>query len=263
MSRPLDQSPAMKLEHTEAWIMLSLRGMTNSNRLQSTVRRKTARLAQVRRKPERASYDLEVIFAVLDAAPFSHVATVRDGRPVVLPMTHGRNGETLFLHGSAAAGLFRDLRQGSPVCVTATLFDGLVMGRSARYHSMNYRSVTIHGSAERVTERDEIISGLRAVVDHLVPGRWDEVRAPTAEEILETGLWAVGICDASTKARAGSTIDPEYDRNIPVWAGHIPAALEFGPPVPADGLPADAAVPHYIRTLIGESDARCGTGQAG
>ncbi|MGH3400997.1 MAG: pyridoxamine 5'-phosphate oxidase family protein [Streptosporangiaceae bacterium] len=229
--------------------------MTNSNHLDRPVRTRTARLTQVRRKPERASYDREAIYAVIDAAPFSHVATVRDGRPVVLPMAHGRNEDTLFLHGSAAAGLFRDLREGSSVCVTATLFDGLVMGRSARYHSMNYRSVTIHSNAERVTETDEIAAGLRAVVDHLVPGRWNEVREPTVEEILETGLWAVGICDASAKARSGSTIDPEYDRDIPVWAGHIPAALAFGPPIPADGLSADLVVPHYIRTLIGESDA--------
>ena len=104
-----------------------------------------AALARVRRKPERAHYDPLSVHAVLDAAPFCHVATVRARRPVVLPMAHGRIGSTLILHGSPAAGLFRDTRRGSPVCVTATLFEGLVLSRSARYHSMNYRSVTVHG----------------------------------------------------------------------------------------------------------------------
>jgi uncharacterized protein len=128
-------------------------------------------LARVRRKPERARYDIAAIHAVLDAAPLSHVATVRRGRPVVLPMAYGRIGNTLFLHGSVAAGLFRDARNGSDVCVTATIFDGLVLGRSARTHSMNYRSATIHGRAMAVTEPSQIIAGLRAVVDHLTPGR--------------------------------------------------------------------------------------------
>ena len=196
-----------------------------------------SRLARVRRKPERARYDTAAVHAVLDAAPFCHVATVRHGRPVVLPMAHARLGDTLVLHGSVAAGLFRDLRRASPVCVTATLLDGLVFARSARNHSMNYRSVTVHGTATPVTEPGEMISAMRALVEHLAPGRWDQVRQPAADELGDTGLWQVAIEDASVKSRAGSTLDPESDLAWPVWAGHVPASLAFGEHVAAESLP--------------------------
>jgi nitroimidazol reductase NimA-like FMN-containing flavoprotein (pyridoxamine 5'-phosphate oxidase superfamily) len=203
----------------------------------------------VRRKPGRARYDTAAVHAVLDAAPFSHVATVRHGRPVVLPMAHARLAGALILHGSPAAGLFRDARQGSPVCVTATLFDGLVLGRSARNHSMNYRSVTIHGHATAVTEPGQVIAGLQALVDHLTPGRWEQVRKPTSAELRETALWQVDITTASVKTRSGSTLDPASDRTIAVWAGHIPAQVVYGPPIPADGLPSRVTVPGYLRAL--------------
>ena len=145
---------------------------------------------------------MAAVHAVLDASPISHVATVRCGRPVVLPMAHGRIGDMLYLHGSAAAGLFRDTAAGSPVCVTATLLDGL-----------------------------------RAIVDHIIAGRWDQIRKPTSAELRETGLWRVPVAEASVKARTGSTLDPDSDRAIPVWAGVIPAQITFGPPVPAEGVP--------------------------
>ena len=208
-----------------------------------------AQLARVRRKPGRARYDTAAVHAVLDAAPFSHVATVRHGHPVVLPMAHARLAGTLILHGSPAAGLFRDARRGSPVCVTATLFDGLVLGRSARSHSMNYRSVTIHGHATAVTEPGQIIAGLQALVEHLAPGRWEQVRKPTSAELRETALWQIPITTASVKTRRGSTLDLASDRTIPVWAGHIPAQLTYGHPIPADGLPSRVTVPEYLRAL--------------
>jgi len=194
--------------------------------------------ARVRRNPDRARYDVAAVHAVLDAAPFCHVATVRRGRPVVLPMAHARLGDTLVLHGSAAAGLFRDMRRASPVCVTATLLDGLVLARSARSYSMNYRSVTIHGEATEITEPDEKMIGMQALVEHLTPGRWEQVRPPVPAELRDTGLWQVPIADASVKARSGSTLDPPSDLAWPVWAGHVPASLVFGPPVPAENLPA-------------------------
>ena len=195
-------------------------------------------IARVRRKPDRARYDAEAVHAVLDAAPFCHVATGRHGRPVALPMAHARLGDILVLHGSAAAGLFRDMRRASPVCVTATLFDGLVLARSARNHTVNYRSVTVHGDATEVTDPDEMITGLRALVEHLAPGRWEQVRKPVLAELRDTGLWRVPIEKASVKARTGSTIDPPSDFAWPVWAGHVPADLVFSPPVPTGDLPA-------------------------
>jgi nitroimidazol reductase NimA-like FMN-containing flavoprotein (pyridoxamine 5'-phosphate oxidase superfamily) len=221
------------------------------------VRRKTtgslvpgpSRLARVRRKPERARYDMAAVHAVLDAAPFCHVATVRDGRPVVLPMAHARLGDALILHGSVAAGLLRDMRRASPVCVTATLLDGLVFARSARNHSMNYRSVTVHGQATAVTEPEEIMAGMRALIEHIAPGRWEQVRQPTIDELRDTGLWRVPIEDASVKSRTGPTIDPQADLDWPVWAGHVPAGLTFAAPVAADGLPDGVSAgtdPSYV-----------------
>jgi nitroimidazol reductase NimA-like FMN-containing flavoprotein (pyridoxamine 5'-phosphate oxidase superfamily) len=198
-------------------------------------------LARVRRRPERARYDTAAVYAVLDAAPFCHVATVRDGRPVVLPMAHARLGDAVILHGSAAAGLFRDARRGSAVCVTATLLDGLVLARSATNHSMNYRCVTVHGRAVEVTDAEEVIAGMRALVEHLVPGRWEQVRKPTAAELGPTAVWRVAIEDASVKARSGSTVEPDEDIGLPVWAGEVPAWLAFGQPVPAAGVPAPIA----------------------
>jgi uncharacterized protein len=193
--------------------------------------------AKVRRKPERARYDAAAVHAVLDAAPFCHVATVRDGRPVALPMVHARRGGTLVLHGSAAAGLFRDMRRASPVCVTATLFDGLVLARSARNHSVNYRSVTVHGDATLVTDPDDVLQGMRALIEHIAPGRWEQVRRPEPAELRETALWQVPLEQASVKARSGTTIDPESDFGVSVWAGEIPARLVFDVPVPAGHLP--------------------------
>jgi uncharacterized protein len=224
--------------------------MTDRGDVQAaTGRHQPSALVRVRRKPSRARYDIAAANAILDAAPFSHVATVRRGRPVVLPMAHGRIGSTLFLHGSPAAGLFRDAGAGSLACVTATLLDGLVFGRSARNHSMNYRSVTVHGRATQVTEPNEVIEGLRALVDHLTPGRWDEVRKPSSEEIRETALWRIPIEDVSVKSRAGSTLEPEADRALPVWAGHIQAQLVFGRPVSAAGVPVGVELPGYLNAI--------------
>lgn len=205
-----------------------------------------ARLARVRRRPERARYDTESVHALLDAAPFCHVATERGGRPVVLPMVHARVGGAVVLHGSPAAGLLRDARRGSAVCLTATLLDGLVLARSATNHSMNYRSVTVHGHAVELTDAEEVIVAMRALVEHLVPGRWPEVRKPTRAELRKTGLWRVEIEDASVKVRSGPPVEPEDDLALPVWAGVVPVRLAFGPPVPAVALspaaPATVAV---------------------
>lgn len=218
--------------------------------------RQTTSLNRVRRKPGRARYDIAAVYAVLDAAPLCHVATVRDGRPVTLPMAHGRLEDALLLHGSPAAGLFRDASAGRRVCVTATLFDGLVLGRSARNHSMNYRSVTVHGRAEPVTDPARVMAGLRAVVDHIMPGRWAQVREPTGPELRETALWQVTIGAAAVKVREGGTLDPESDRGLPVWAGHVPARISYGPPIPADGLPPGIAVPGYVARLNANSGSQ-------
>jgi nitroimidazol reductase NimA-like FMN-containing flavoprotein (pyridoxamine 5'-phosphate oxidase superfamily) len=211
-----------------------------------------SQLVRVRRKPDRARYDKPAVHAVLDAAPLCHVATVRDGRPVVIPMAFGRIGDILIMHGSKVAGLFRDFGSRSPVCVTATLFDGLVLTRSAREQTMNYRSVTIHGHATLVTDPGEILTGLQALVEHLAPGRWAQARKPNPEELREVALWRVPIDDASVKIRTGymgGDLETAHDIALPVWAGHIPAQITFGEPIPADELPPGTQLPDYVRDL--------------
>jgi uncharacterized protein len=198
---------------------------------------------RVRRKPDRASYDFAAIAAVFDAAPLVHVATVRDGCPVALPMVHGRLDDHLVLHGSPAAGLFRDFRRGSPVCVTATLYDGLVLARSARRHSVNYRSAVAYGVPSPVTGPERLRAALRVMADHAVAGRWEATREPGDDELRDIQVWQVPLDNASVKVRAGTPVDLDSDRDLPVWAGQLPARLEYGTPVPVDDLPSGLAAP--------------------
>jgi nitroimidazol reductase NimA-like FMN-containing flavoprotein (pyridoxamine 5'-phosphate oxidase superfamily) len=166
-------------------------------------------------------------------------------------MVHARLGDSVVLHGSPAAGLLRDARGGSAVCLTATLLDGLVLARSARRHSVNYRSVTVHGRAAQVTDPEEFVAGMRALIEHFVPGRWEQVRKAVPDDMRDTALWRVTIEDASVKARSGSTVEPDTDLGLPVWAGEVPARLVFGQPVPAVGVPAAiAAGPVTVNRML-------------
>jgi uncharacterized protein len=204
-------------------------------------------LSLFRRKRERERYDQASVYAVLDAAPFCHVATVRRGRPVLLPMAHGRIGDRLILHGSPAAGLFRDTRQGSPVCVTATILDGLVLAGTARPHSMNYRSVTVYGTATLISAQRQILAGMRALIEHVTPGRWDDLPAPADFHIRETALWQVEIAEASVEQQAGGPPGLAAGLANPAWTGQLPVQLSYGQPIGADGLPAGTEPPDYSR----------------
>lgn len=203
----------------------------------------------IRRHPERGSTDPAVIQAILAAAPMVHVGVVRDGWPVVLPMAHALDGDALVLHGSVAAGLFRDVRRGSPVCVTATLTDGLVLARSALNHSMNYRCAVVYG---RAVPAADPLAALRAVVEHNLPGRWAEVRPPTEAELAETGVWTLDLADAATQAsakvRTGGPKDSPEDAALPVWAGVLPSLTGYGAPEPAADLAATAPAAPAPRT---------------
>lgn len=197
----------------------------------------------VRRHPERGG-DAALVREVLDEALIVHLGVVRDGWPVVLPMAHGRDGDTLYVHGSAAAGLFRDLRRGSKACVTATVVDGLVLARSAFNHSMNYRCAVVYGEAVPAVD---LAAAVRAVTDHNLPGRFDAVRPPSEAELAETGVWQLDLATASAKARRGGTIDEPADLGLPVWAGVIPVGLAFAPPVPEKDLADGAPPPPDVR----------------
>jgi nitroimidazol reductase NimA-like FMN-containing flavoprotein (pyridoxamine 5'-phosphate oxidase superfamily) len=200
---------------------------------------------EVRRKPDRARYEREVIDAILDEAPFCHVGFVDEGCPFVIPMIHARVGDTLYLHGSPGGRLVRLLASGAPICVTATILDGLVLARSAPFHSMNYRSVVVLGEP-RLIKGAERLRALEAVVDHVLPGRRAEVRAPNERELKQTQVVALPIEEASAKIRSGPPKDSPDDVGMQVWAGVVPLRLAPGEPVAVDDLPPGVPVPPYV-----------------
>jgi nitroimidazol reductase NimA-like FMN-containing flavoprotein (pyridoxamine 5'-phosphate oxidase superfamily) len=161
-----------------------------------------------------------------------HVGFVLDGQPYVIPTGYVRVEDRLYIHGSAASRMLRSLADGIDVCVTVTLLDGFVLARSAFHHSMNYRSVVVLGRARPVTEAEEKVGALRAFTNHVVPGRWEEVRQPTEQELKATSVLALPLAEVSAKVRSGGPIDDEADYALPVWAGVVPVSTQRGTPVP-------------------------------
>ena len=202
---------------------------------------------KVRRHPERGVYESETVRAILDEGTFAHFGFLDGGSPVVIPTAYGRDGNTLYLHGSAASAWCRRAAEGSPVCVTVTLFDGFVLARSTFKHSMNYRSVVVFGSARLVSDRDEKLHGLERIVEHLVPGRSREARSPNENELAATSVIALDLDEASAKIRSGGPIDDEADFVRPVWAGVLPSRTVYGPPEPDRNAPPIVDVPEYVK----------------
>jgi uncharacterized protein len=205
----------------------------------------TAR-TQVKRLPKRGAYDRETVFKILDEAFVCHVGFVVDGQPYVIPTNYGRAGETLYLHGSAASRMLRTLSEGIPVCVTATLIDGLVLARSAFHHSVNYRSVVVLGTARLVEDPAEKMEALRLFTEHIMKGRWDEIRRPTEQELKATTVLAVPIEEVSAKVRTGGPVDDEGDFELPMWAGVLPLPVLPGAPIADSRLKAGIAVPDNV-----------------
>ena len=206
---------------------------------------------RVQRLPARAAYERPVIEAILDEALFCHVGFVVDGQPYVIPAVHARVGGDLFLHGSAASRMLRTLAGGVPVCVTATLLDGLVLARSAFHHSLNYRSVVILGTATELADDDKA-AALQALVEHVVPGRSTDVRPPSAVELRATRVLRVPLAEASAKIRTGPPLDDAEDLARPCWAGEVPLRLVAGAAIPdrrspPRGDPPPPAVTPYRR----------------
>lgn len=189
------------------------------------------------RLAERARYDKETVHAVLDEALICHLAYVRDGRPVIVPTIHARIGERLYLHGSTGASVSRAAAaDGVAVCVAVTIVDGLVLARSAFHHSMNYRSVVVHGMARPVTDDAERTRALDAVVEHVWAGRTDDCRPPNRKERAATSLLALDLRDVSAKVRTGDPVDEPEDMDGPWWAGVVPVRVTLGEPEPAGDL---------------------------
>ncbi|MEQ1924062.1 MAG: pyridoxamine 5'-phosphate oxidase family protein [Pyrinomonadaceae bacterium] len=200
----------------------------------------------VKRIPKRGAYDREAINAILDEAFVCHVGFVVDGQPYVIPTGYARVGEDLYIHGSAASRMIRELSARIEVCVTVTILDGLVLARSAFHHSMNYRSVVVLGRAKLVTDAEEKYDALKALTEHFVPGRWDEVRWPTELELKATSVLKLPITEASAKIRTGPPIDDDEDYSMNIWAGVIPLTLTPHDPVPDPKLAPNIKLPDHL-----------------
>lgn len=201
---------------------------------------------RIRRVPERTVTDVAALHAVLDAALIAHVGIADEsGQPFVVPVAYARNGDSVVFHGSTGSRLFRALADGAPVCFTVTLLDGLVLARSAFESSMNYRGVMALGRV-RVLTGDEADAALRLISDHLLPGRWDDIRSPSRKELAATLVLELPLTECSVKIRDGGPNEDPQDVDRPVWGGHVPIVESFGEPIP-DELANGRSVPDYVR----------------
>jgi uncharacterized protein len=198
------------------------------------------------RLPKRASYDRETINSILDEALICHVGFVANGHPYVIPTGFARIGDDLYIHGSSASRMLRTLAGGIDVSVAVTLIDGLVLARSAFHHSMNYRSVVILGKAELVSDPEEKLTALEAFTEHIVPGRWADVRWPSDLELKATTVLRLPITEASAKIRTGDPVDDDEDYAMDVWAGVIPLGLKIGEPIADTKLHGDIRPSKYV-----------------
>ena len=202
---------------------------------------------QVKRLPKRGNYDRETVHKILDTGFVCHVGFSVDGQPYVIPTNYGRSGDMLYLHGSAASRMLKTLSEGVPVCVTVTHVDGLVLARSAFHHSVNYRSVVILGTARLVEDPAEKMEALRIFTEHVMKGRWNDVRIPTEQELKATTVLSLPLEEVSAKVRTGGPIDDEEDYALPVWAGVLPLETVAKAPVPDARLKSETPLPTYLK----------------
>ena len=202
---------------------------------------------QVKRQTNRARYDRESVYSILDTAFVCHVGFSVDGQPYAIPTNYGRSGDTLYLHGSPASRMMKTLSTGVPLCVTVTHIDGLVLARSAFHHSVNYRSVVILGTARRVEDPAEKMEALRIFTEHVMKGRWGDVRPPNEQELKITMVLALPLVEVSAKVRSGGPADDEADYALPVWAGVLPLETGAKEPVADPQRRNDPPIPDYLK----------------
>jgi uncharacterized protein len=202
---------------------------------------------KLKRLPQRGHFDRETVYGILDEGFICHIGFAPEGKPVVIPTGYARVDDTLYVHGSQASRMLRTLSDGVDACVTVTIVDGLVLARSAFHHSMNYRSVVIFGRATPVADREEKLAALLALSEHIIRGRWAEVREPTEQELRLTTVLSLPLMEASAKIRTGPPLDDEEDYALPVWAGVIPLKLEAGEPINDPRLPEGISAPEYAQ----------------
>jgi nitroimidazol reductase NimA-like FMN-containing flavoprotein (pyridoxamine 5'-phosphate oxidase superfamily) len=200
----------------------------------------------LKRLPKRGHFDRETVNAILDEGFICHVGFVVDNQPFVIPTGYARVDDKLYIHGSQASRMLRTLAQGIDVCITVTLLDGLVLARSAFHHSMNYRSVLVFGKAQLVSDRDEKNKALFALSEQIIKERWNDVREPTEEELVQTTVLVLPLEEASAKIRTGPPIDDDEDYDLPIWAGVLPLKLVAGAPEPDPLLRTALDPPNYV-----------------
>ena len=206
--------------------------------------RKTERNT-LRRLPARGVYDRELVYQILDEGVICHVGFAVEGRPFVIPTGYARVNDRLYIHGSQASRMLRSLKNGLDVCVTVTLLDGLVLARSAFHHSMNYRSVVVFGQAVLIDDSEKQ-AALLAFSEHVIAGRWADVRQPTEQELKATTVLALPLDEVSAKVRTGPPLDDEDDYELSVWAGVIPLGLVVhSTPIPDPRLKPGIETPRY------------------
>jgi uncharacterized protein len=210
------------------------------------------------RFPARGSHDQETIKQILDTGFLAHVGFCVNGQPFVIPTLYGRDGNNLFLHGSAASRMLGELETGISACVTVTLVDGLVLARSAFDHSMNYRSVVAFGRARKVADPGLKIKSLRIISEHLIAGGWEDVRPPSEKELKATTVLEFSIEEASSKVRSGPPLDDESDYGFPVWAGVLPLAMKSESPIPDEQLVNGVEIPDYVRNYDARLNRKVG-----
>ncbi len=201
----------------------------------------------LKRLPQRGSYDREVIDRILDEGFICHVGFTMEGRPFVIPTGYARVGDSLVIHGSQASRMLRTVGEGIDVCMTVTLIDGLVLARSAFHHSMNYRSVVVFGRASPIEDPAAKVAALRALSEHMIPGRWDDVRGPNARELQQTTVLSLPLTEASAKVRTGPPLDEAEDYELPIWAGVIPLKLAAEAPVDDPRAPENSQAPRSAK----------------
>ena len=202
---------------------------------------------RVRRIPDRGHYDKKTIYPIIDEALYCHVGINHNGSPVVIPTIHARINNTLYIHGSAASRLLQSIQEDASLCVTISLIDGIVLARSAFHHSLNYRSVVVFGQGVIVNDFQEKWDALKAVSDHLVPKRWEDVREPNQKEMDATTVVSISLEEASAKVRSGPPGDDDADYALPIWAGVLPTELKKGTLIPDPVLPDSIGIPDYLK----------------
>ncbi len=202
---------------------------------------------KVKRLPKRAFYDFETISKILDDTFICHIGFVIDDQPFVIPTCYGRKEDKIYFHGSVGSRMLMHIKKDSGICLTVTNVDGIVLARSAFHHSINYRSVVIIGKAEEINKPDEKAETLKVITDHIISGRWDDVRKPNEKELKQTSVFSIKIDQASAKIREGGPVDEENDMNLNVWAGVLPLKIVSGNPVRDTVLKENIYLPDYIK----------------